>query len=144
MKEHKNELAAMSGRQLVARRRMRAGRVGDVELVLAGSLVEQARRCGKTGCRCADGEPHGPYAYFAQRAGGPGRLRYVPSSLVDTVRGDLRRGGEGGGGAAGGFRAQTPRVGPRGGGEGLDAAPPRGPPPGGGGGGLGRTNAGGG
>jgi hypothetical protein len=71
---------------------MLAGRVGDVEQVLAGSLVEQARRCGKAGCRCADGEPHGPYAYFAQRARGAGRLRYVPAGLVETVRGYLRRG----------------------------------------------------
>ena len=92
MKEHKNDLAAMSGRQLLARRRMLAGRVGDVEQVLAGSLVEQARRCGKAGCRCADGEPHGPYAYFAQRARGAGRLRYVPAGLAETVRGYLRRG----------------------------------------------------
>jgi hypothetical protein len=92
MREHKNDLAAMSGRQLLARRRALAGRVGDVEQVLAGSLVEQARRCGKAGCRCAGGEPHGPYAYFAQRAAGHGRLRYVPAGLVDTVRGYLRRG----------------------------------------------------
>src|SRR5260370_41136391 len=91
MKEHKNDLAAMPGRQRLGRRRVLAGRVGDVVLVLAGSLVEQVRRCGKAGCRCAGGEPHGPYAYFAQRAGGPGRLRYVPSSLVDTVRGYIRR-----------------------------------------------------
>src|SRR5258708_9018850 len=87
MKEHKNDLAAMSGRQLLARRRMLAGRVGDVELVLAGSLVEQARRCGKTGCRCADGEPHGPYAYFAQRAGWPRPLRDLPSIPVRSARG---------------------------------------------------------
>src|SRR2546421_6329342 len=92
MKEHKNDLAVMSGRQLLARRRMLAGRVGDVEQVLAGSLVEQARRCGKAGCRGADGEPHGPYAYFVQRARGAGRLRYVPAGLAETVRGYLRRG----------------------------------------------------
>ena len=54
MKEHKNDLAVMSGRQLLARRRMLAGRVGEVEQVLAGSLVEQARRCGKAGCRCPE------------------------------------------------------------------------------------------
>ena len=89
---HKNNLAVMSGRQLLARRRALAGRIGDVEQVLAGSLVEQARRCGKAGCRCADGEPHGPYAYFAPRTGGRGRLRYVPAGLVETVRGHLRLG----------------------------------------------------
>jgi hypothetical protein len=92
MKKHKNDLAAMSGRQLLARRQMLASRVGDVEQVLAGSLTVQARRCGKAGCRCGGGEPHGPYAYFAQRSHGPGRLRYVPAGLVETVRGYLRRG----------------------------------------------------
>ena len=92
MSEHKNDLAAMSGRQLLARRRTLAGRIGDVEQVLAGSLVEQARRCGRAECRCADGQPHGPYAYFAPRTRGRGRLRYVPSGLVETVRGHLRRG----------------------------------------------------
>jgi hypothetical protein len=92
MEEHKNDLSLMSVRQLLARRRMLAGRVGDVEQVLAGSLVEQRRRCGKAGCRCADGEPHGPYAYFAPRTAGRGRLKYVPSGLVEAVRGRLRRG----------------------------------------------------
>jgi len=92
MKEHKSKLAAMSTRQLLARRRALAARLGGVELVLAGSLVEQTRRCGKPGCRCADGEPHGPYAYFAPRPRGRGRLRYVPAPLVEVVRGYLRRG----------------------------------------------------
>jgi hypothetical protein len=92
MKEHKNDLTVMSVRQLLGRRRALAGRVGDVEQMLAGSLVEQTRRCGKVGCRCADGEPHGPYAYFAPRTSGRGRLKYVPSGLVGAVRGRLRRG----------------------------------------------------
>ena len=92
MKEHKNDLAVMSVRQLLARRRALAGRVGDVEQVLAGSLVEQARRCGKAGCRCAGGDPHGPYAYFAPRTRGRGRLKYVPPGLVEAVRDHLRRG----------------------------------------------------
>lgn len=92
MNRHKNDLASMSARQLLARRRALAGRIGDVEQVLAGSLTVQARRCGKAGCRCAEGEPHGPYAYFAPRTGGRGRLKYVPAGLVETVRGHLRQG----------------------------------------------------
>jgi hypothetical protein len=92
MKEHKNDLTVMPVRQLLARRRALAGRVGDVEQVLAGSLTEQTRRCGKAGCRCADGEPHGPYAYFAARLGGRRRLMYVPAALVEAARGHLRRG----------------------------------------------------
>ena len=63
-----------------------------MEQVLAGSLVEQTRRCGKAGCRCAAGEPHGPYAYFAPRPPAAAGLRYVPAGLVEAVRGYLRRG----------------------------------------------------
>jgi hypothetical protein len=92
MRRHKNDLAAMSVRQLLAWRRALAGRVGDVEQVLAGSLVEQTRRCGKAGCRCADGEPHGPYAYFAARMRGRRRLTYVPAALVEVARSHLQRG----------------------------------------------------
>jgi hypothetical protein len=86
MNDHKNDLAAMSTRRLLARRRVLAGRLGSVEEVLSGSLVEQIRRCGKTGCRCADGEPHGPYAYFTARPQGRGRAKYVPAGLVEVVR----------------------------------------------------------
>lgn len=92
MKEHKNNLSGVSTRALRARRRRLAGQLGDVEQVLSGSLVEQTRRCGKAGCRCADGDPHGPYMYFAPRAGGRARLRYVPSALVAVVHARLARG----------------------------------------------------
>lgn len=92
MKENKNDLSGLSTRALLARRRRLASRLGDVEQVLAGSLTEQTRRCGKAGCRCADGEPHGPYAYFAPRTAGRGRLRYVPAGLVAAVRARLARG----------------------------------------------------
>jgi hypothetical protein len=92
MSEHKNDLASMSARQLLARRRALAGRIGDVEQVLAGSLAVQSRRCGKAGCRCAGGQPHGPYSYFSPRAGGRGRLRYVPAGLADVVRRYLQHG----------------------------------------------------
>lgn len=86
MDAHKNDLSDFSTRQLLARRRRLAARLGDVEQVLTGSLVEQTRRCGNTDCRCAAGEPHGPYAYFTPRPAGRGRARYVPSGLVAAVR----------------------------------------------------------
>jgi hypothetical protein len=92
MNEHKKDLSCLSVAQLLAwRRELREG-IGDLEHVLAGSLVEQTRRCGRAGCRCVDGKPHGPYAYFAAREHGRGRLRYVPSSLVEAVRGYVLRG----------------------------------------------------
>ena len=92
MKEHKNDLTAVSTRRLLARRRALAARLGDAEQMLVGSLVEQTRRCGKPGCRCAGGEPHGPYAYFAPRTARRGRLRYVPAAFAEVVRRYLREG----------------------------------------------------
>jgi hypothetical protein len=92
MNVHKNDLSLLSTRALLARRRRLAARLGDVQSVLTGSLVEQTRRCGKPGCRCAVGDPHGPYAYFTARATGRARSRYVPSALVAAVRAGLARG----------------------------------------------------
>src|SRR6516162_6708546 len=95
MSQHKNDVSGSSTSALLARRRRLAGRLGDVEQVLAGSLVEQTRRCGKPGCRCAAGGRHGPYAYFAPKTAGRGRWRYVPASLVAAVRARLVRGEQG-------------------------------------------------
>ena len=53
---------------------------------LAGSLAEQRRRCGKEGCRCAQGELHGPYAYLSVA----GRMVYVPAVLGEAVRARLQ------------------------------------------------------
>jgi hypothetical protein len=94
MNIHKNDLGGLSVPQLLARRREAAARLGDVEQVMAGTLAEQARRCGRPGCRCAGGEPHGPYAYFTPRPAGRGRARYVPAGLAGAVRRCLRRGTE--------------------------------------------------
>jgi hypothetical protein len=85
-------LADMSTSALVARRARLAARLPDVEGVLVGSLTEQTRRCGRAGCRCAGGEPHGPYAYFTPKPAGRGRARYVPAGLVAAVRARLARG----------------------------------------------------
>ena len=82
------------GPAAAGRRRALAARLGDVQQVLAGSLAEQSRRCGRPGCRCADGEPHGPYAYFTPRPAGRGRARYVPAALAGVVRRYLQRGAE--------------------------------------------------
>ena len=88
MREHKKDLTVVPVRQLLARRRALAGRVGDVEQVLAGSLVEQTRRCGKAGCRCASGgELHGPYVYLSVgRPSGRRGLLYVPETLAALLR----------------------------------------------------------
>src|SRR5260370_25504351 len=93
-KENETGLAGVSTRRLVSGRRALAARLGGAEQVLSGSLTEQTRRCGKAGCRCAGGEPHGPYAFFAPKTAARGRLRYVPASLAGVVRRYLRNGEE--------------------------------------------------
>lgn len=78
---------SMTVRQLRARRRRLAGSLPDVEGLIAGSVVEQGRRCGKEGCRCATGELHGPYTYVVlPRVGGRSRTVYVPASAAEAVR----------------------------------------------------------
>ncbi len=91
---NETSLAGMTTRRLLSRRRALAARLGGAEQVLTGTLTEQTRRCGKAGCRCARGEPHGPYAFYAPKTAARGRLRYVPASLAGVVRRYLRNGGE--------------------------------------------------
>ncbi|MCA1697466.1 MAG: hypothetical protein LC790_00590 [Actinobacteria bacterium] len=73
--------------QLRARRRRLARALPAVEEMLRGTALEQGRRCGKPGCRCARGELHGPYTYLSLgRERGRARLVYVPAALAGAVR----------------------------------------------------------
>ncbi len=54
-----------------------------VPKTLPGAVVQQYVRCGKAGCRCAQGALHGPYSYRKWREGGRQRKAYVP--VVDVV-----------------------------------------------------------
>jgi hypothetical protein len=88
---HKPHLLRLPTGDLLARRSSLAGRIGELDKLLFGSLVEQTRRCGKMECRCATDRPHGPYPYLSPRRGGPG-MRYVPLAMVESVRAFLLRG----------------------------------------------------
>jgi hypothetical protein len=73
-------------RALKQRRRRLLGRLPDVSEVLRGALTAQGRRCGKSTCRCARGELHGPYAYLSVAGpGGRSRMVYVPADLAAVV-----------------------------------------------------------
>jgi hypothetical protein len=82
---YKSRLRALSVRQLRARRARLARALPDVEATLRGALQRQMRRCGKVGCRCAQGELHGPYIYVSVRTGDRSRLLYVPTEAVEPV-----------------------------------------------------------
>lgn len=84
-KERAPRLDRLSVRQLRARRARLAGQLPDVQLTLQGSLQTQSRRCGKQGCSCAEGQPHGPYLYLAVRGGERTRLLYITAQLAEDV-----------------------------------------------------------
>jgi hypothetical protein len=92
MSTHKTteDMAGLSLRQLRERRRRIVRQIPDLQAVIAGSLQEQRRRCGKEGCRCARGELHGPYLYLSLRFGRRTRMIYVPTELAEQVRGAVR------------------------------------------------------
>jgi hypothetical protein len=83
----KKDLRKFSVAQLRARRRKLSRALGNAKTTLLGSLVTQGRRCGREGCRCAEGELHGPYIYITLRQPrGRGGLLYVPAELAALVR----------------------------------------------------------
>ena len=94
MNTHKNDLSSVSTRTLLARRRRLAARLGEVEQVLAGSLVEQTRRCGKAGLPLRRG-----------RTARPVRLLHAEDGWSGAVAVCARGAGGGGAGAAGTRRA---------------------------------------
>jgi hypothetical protein len=49
------------------------------------SLVTMARRCGKQGCKCAQGEKH-VSLYLAARVGKTRKMLYVPPDLEEAAR----------------------------------------------------------
>jgi len=54
--------------------------------ILRGSLLERYKRCGKPGCKCADGPGHGPKYYLSITY--PGRRPehdYLPQAYHEQV-----------------------------------------------------------
>ena len=78
-------LQKLTATQLRSRRARLARQLPDVEMALRGSLQTQGRRCGKEGCRCAEGELHGPYVYLATRSGDRTRMLYVAANVAEEV-----------------------------------------------------------
>jgi len=74
MKTEKQTAAALRKRRQALLRRL-----PPLKAVLRGSLIERYKRCGKPGCKCADGPGHGPKYYLSVSY--PGRrpqMDYVP------------------------------------------------------------------
>jgi hypothetical protein len=60
--------------------------VDTLPKTLPGVVCRQWVRCGRPGCRCARGRPHGPYFYRFWREAGRLRKKYVRRPDVEEVR----------------------------------------------------------
>ena len=57
-----------------------------LKTILRGSLIERYKRCGKPGCKCAEGPGHGPKYYLSvSYPGARPQMDYVPQELHDQV-----------------------------------------------------------
>ncbi len=57
-----------------------------LKAILRGSLIERYKRCGKPGCKCADGPGHGPKYYLSVSY--PGlrpQMDYVPQESYPHI-----------------------------------------------------------
>lgn len=78
-----NRLTAASLRR---RRKQLLLKLPPLEAVLRGSLIKRFKRCGKAGCKCADGPGHGPKYYLSvSQSGARPEMDYVPQACQQTV-----------------------------------------------------------
>jgi len=72
----------IQNRPAVALRKQRKAllqQLPPLQAILRGSLIERYKRCGKPGCKCADGPGHGPKYYLSiSYPGLRPQMDYVP------------------------------------------------------------------
>lgn len=69
------------------RRATLARTVPDLQQILRGSLVERFVTCGKSTCKCARGERHGPLYYLTvSRPGGRSQGLYIAPDRLPEIR----------------------------------------------------------
>jgi hypothetical protein len=84
------DLKAKPAAVLRKRRRALVNQLPSLRSILRGSLIERYKRCGKPGCKCADGPGHGPKYYLSVSY--PGlrpQMDYVPQEDREQVSGLL-------------------------------------------------------
>lgn len=82
-----NGLTEKSTKALRQRQKALLKRLPPLQAILRGSLVERYKRCGKPGCKCANGPGHGPKYYLTVSY--PKRkpeMDYVPAEFQEKVK----------------------------------------------------------
>jgi hypothetical protein len=76
-----------SATSLRRRRKALVRRLPPVKAILRGSLIERYKRCGKLGCRCAQGPGHGPKYYLSiSQTGKNPQMDYIPQDYCEQVK----------------------------------------------------------
>lgn len=69
------------------RRQALLRKLPNLEQILRGSLIQRYKRCGRPGCRCAEGPGHGPKYYLSiSQTGQRPQMDYVPQEYHDQVQ----------------------------------------------------------
>jgi len=71
---------------LMKERRKLEDRILRTKPHMEGSLIERYTRCGKPGCRCGKGQPHGPFWYLSRCVEGKTRYTYIPKDMAKEVK----------------------------------------------------------
>ncbi|MFL6415956.1 MAG: DUF6788 family protein [Bryobacteraceae bacterium] len=72
------------------RRKALLRQLPPLQAILRGSLIERYKRCGKPGCKCAEGPGHGPKYYLSVSY--PGlrpQMDYVPQESYAQTKESL-------------------------------------------------------
>jgi hypothetical protein len=83
----RRKLDKRSSSALRRRRQQLLRQLPRLNRLLRGSLIERYKRCGKPGCRCANGPGHGPKYYLSVSYPGlPPQMDYVPQDYHAQTR----------------------------------------------------------
>ena len=75
-------MSSRTAQRLVGRRQTLVEQLAALGPVLRASLIERFTTCGKAGCKCMQGDKHGPAYYLTvSYAKGKTRQVYVPKDL---------------------------------------------------------------
>jgi hypothetical protein len=80
------QMQSQSAAALRRRRQALLRRLPPLQAILRGSLIERYKRCGKPGCKCAEGPGHGPKYYLSVSY--PGlrpQMEYVPQEYYEQI-----------------------------------------------------------
>ena len=79
-------IKAKPAAELRKRRDALVRQLPPLKSILRGSLIERYKRCGKPGCKCAEGRGHGPKYYLSVSfPGHRPQMDYVPQETYSQA-----------------------------------------------------------